>query len=1548
MNKSPSLNILRPSPLITLGPPSAINMPYKVGKELLEHNNNWAAPLLQQPKVSYHVHTPKDLNPPQILESNNEYNLSEEDKTTDVHKLDKSTITQFLNRTSLNIETGEVFELRPISTLLKTSKKRLPFLTVPPPLASLWVSYLHIIPPIITVHGSSITLSEYRGCFFMYDQETDLVVSESANFYCTEGKTKFFQTNGPDVYFEIQKSKPTIILVLILMHSNALDIAAFIEEIITSGTPKDNLKLPAVPFAYSYLSPFQNPNNTNPSFNFPWSLYKPSTGFESLKLSPTTEVDIISLIGKAQIQILPFEKLPKVHLTSDSDENVDKPPLLALSIPQRTFFPTSIISFSSITFSFNNPPKGDYAFFRVFLSNTITNPLKPESSPVFLSKTREPISTFYESNAMPMSKKITFPDIVRIKLDKPLERESNVIVHFITVSKNSTSVYKLTAFPLFIDDQIISTTTHTFFTHQSKDLKNEPDYLSRCQKSKKSTFKLCIDIPEVFYPPPQLMELINQQVPYTVQFDQIKQLPPSIILPQLVPIISKLCSLIYVNTVIYMVDVISMFDENETKPLIKSWLYNNFDVDSLKPKFLSLITAFQTMLQSSIENKNNEVLHHFIKSFDFICDILITSYLLKMEDYTIAPLSKLFNWFSYVIVYFIQLDKEDSVIKFNQLFGQFMFIFHSLVDKCIMNVVRQHIKNILDANKPSALFLIWDFLMPFTDTSEFALFLASHFPIKPISRVLFSPFLPVLSIIYNGILVTLESNESNAILLCCTFLSQLCLPLEDKEIDVAMRYRIAYAFYPMFELISDHYSHLDFDQKIELLPAVLFLLGYTPQQLLRYNFISNTTNSKTQYLKFFESVTNVCLEKIEPNGFNEYNGTFAELTKRILQFLNYNVARLGEVVVNVIEVLNKLTNSPYQIPSNYPKLFDNVARFIHYYPSQKSLVMSLLSIITSKQHLVRCFATSLILIFFKSDYDLRKTVVVSSVEVLDSVTNLMLHSPLIDDIKMYKLMLSTVDQMSFDVYKNQDFTQKLNERTTAANNIANVIEKLRASDHSPEDHCNFVMNIADQYKTYPSMRVNWLREIVQINLKYKSLSSAFVAQLHICALIATVIMHENRLESILESNEFKKQFNLLVCQPLTQGKQLVLSPRLFEFFPSVMLETKIDFSSLSEDFQFIASDFTLQYLNEALSEAVDLANKAKLYYSARPLYSLQLRINAELGKYQTMGEICNKTSILFENLKANGTITHTTSLSFFVTNGPVLNKTKDTQTDKKFIYSIDEDSTKQFIGECKKNGFQYSKVSYFEYGFNSLFGRKGVEFENQHCWNTFRKSPTFSELHNSVTDVNKDEVVLIQYKTKVPLPYYIISSEVVEEQTVKISLVNHAKIMAENLNVLANQCSAEFQRFFPSQNMDKLFGSFSIHFENDIERIISVFNNAFSLSFVKVESLENSEASENSEREVNTTNTSSMFDLLRILKSKNGLKEAQQIANILAPTLDKLMAVFKTAVSRSSDQGKYSATMVIAQKKLDVFKTEFNIEEHPQIKAFEGTVDPMIETFDFQ
>ena len=652
----------------------------------------------------------------------------------------------------------------------------------------------------------------------------------------------------------------------------------------------------------------------------------------------------------------------------------------------------------------------------------------------------------------------------------------------------------------------------------------------------------------------------------------------------------------------------------------------------------------------------------------------------------------------------------------------------------------------------------------------------------------------------------MTAGDERTLVECIKFLNQLFLPLE--LIDTALSFRIGFAFFPILDIISSFYaSDLMKDHHYDLIPTILFLLGYTPSQLLKNFFSSMSPNFQTLFIEFLSTVTESMISRLTPE-ITVLNGLFNQLTQRVIQFLFINLNYFQDCLSSVIKLIS-LFFSPYQIPRNFPKIFDIVSRLIKIYPCQRLLIQNLLEAMTRKQSIARCFATSLILLFFKADFDERKTVTVSSVEVIDALTTLLLHSPT-EQISIYKQMIVRIQTLS-PYFKSELFAAKLNERMVAQYKIAEVIEKLRLAAHPPDERAVYVMQIANQHRTFPSMRMKWLKEIVRINVNCNNFVSAFIAQLHICALIATVFIHEDVLNTYSAQNnsnaplayqksltsrdvsnsqtannkEADSNFNLTICQPIRNARtkggrgKYMLNEKDFSFNTGVLVETEIDFESISSDFQFISSDFTIELLKQSIEEAIEFGEKSHLFYDLRCLYSLQMRIFATERNYEELAKISKGLSNSFHNLTATTSQTHDTYLSFFNVNN-------------KRVYCVGSSMESDFSSSLSPDDV-IVPVTKFE---------PTPKFtEHLHCWNRFRGIVTKEDLEK-VTNPNAPEIQLVQYTTKEELPRFTRFSEIAEIKKVNISLCDHAEIETDKLHRMIYQASIEFEKCFPCRQIN--------------------------------------------------------------------------------------------------------------------------------------------------
>jgi hypothetical protein len=131
-------------------------------------------------------------------------------------------------------------------------------------------------------------------------------------------------------------------------------------------------------------------------------------------------------------------------------------------------------------------------------------------------------------------------------------------------------------------------------------------------------------------------------------------------------------------------------------------------------------------------------------------------------------------------------------------------------------------------------------------------------------------------------------------------------------------------------------------------------------------------------------------------------------------------------------------------------------------------------------------------------------------------------------------------------------------------------------------------------------------------------------------LIAAVVQYQSQIRP----PKVNKEKNLVICQPIQFAPAHIL-PSDFAFIRSVLEEAALDFSKMSEDFKYISSDFTITFLTSEIDEAISLGIGCRIFYSLRPLLSLQLRLASAARDYKQMAAVCGKMSTLYGDIRAS-------------------------------------------------------------------------------------------------------------------------------------------------------------------------------------------------------------------------------------------------------------------------------------------------------------------------
>ena len=1484
-------------PLLSASPVQSSPRHPRISPEFNDLHNKWYDLVVKPPLYQYSAVQLPSLPPPQAVPCNNDFNLNEEDSTTLEGQLEDGTISQFLNRSTNELDInslGIIFQ--PLPHFVKEQPKPTVLFNIPnnEDFDQSDV-FLKVSIEKFSLAGVGTDIDGLQGMIFLFDLETRQALSDAAYFSFQNGAFIFIQTMQQVAFFLIRKPVPKgCVMACVLFHENAINADAFIESLL-SGNPLQPLPTKVIiPFAFSHLNPL---SEKEPKKNFitPWTKITTSDALKNIGIAPEEE-NQLGINGTIICEIIHYNELPDICFNIDSLRNK---PQLALPLMPNISDPIVSFTISNIQFSYNNSPKGELVFFKLYVCPAATDPFKPEGLKCIGSRSIDLTLDCYTSFPVLAGRKLFFPDIIRILIEKPLPTTTHLIFHMMALSHNGANLSKICILPLFHGNTLIQNSVITIPVSPLKRIKSD-DYLSKIKSSSKTNMIFSFTHPLFLYPPTYLEDFAGALVPQQVNWDDImKQISNEDLATLAVPFIARLLTIISPETAEYILDYIYKMRSANVKEPIRNWIYSSFDPKTIKFNFISSFTnSFSQIIQLAIDSKP-EIINHFVFACDLFSDILIVSFQRRTEQWVPQSIFANFVGITHLICLLIKNQDPQSQIL-NKEYGTTVFKFLSVCDDqaSTFKCVSYHLRKLIELDKansnPLAYFCAFDFLLPFSYTHEFAVYLATQLPVRPLNNIMFSPFQPIVSLICFSASKAMSFGDK-PLEACIKFLNQLFLPLE--FIDPQLGYRIGFAFFPILDIISSFYgSELLKPYHFELLPTILYLLAYTPTQLLRNFFVSMSSNFQTLFVEFLSLAAESVIENLTPQ-ITVVNGIYDQLTLRCLNFLCLNINNFGESLPSVFKLISHLV-SPYQIPRNYPKIFNIVSYLIKIYSCQRLLVQILLEVMNRKQHIARCFATSLILLFFKADFDERKSVTISSVEVIDALTSFLLHSP-VEQISLYKKMIAQIRNFS-SFFKNESLTSKLDERMIAANNIAEVIEKLRLAAHPPDERCVYVMQIANQHKTFPSMRMKWLKEIVRINAQSENYPSAFVAQLHICALISTVFMHEEALNS--KSNPKCKRdfnFNLIVCQPIRNARmkgseKYMLGERDFSFFPSVNTETQIDFESISSDFQFISSDFTIDLLKQAIDDAIAYGDKSRLYYDSRCLRSLQLRIFATERNYAELARVSSGLSNSYHELNATATPSHDTPLVFYFK--------------KNKIYCISDDSPKveQFDNDPK-----YTKVSKHE--------PASKELEHLHCWKLFRGILKKADLEAISGD--KNDIKLVQYTTKEELPRYTMYSEVVDIQSAYVSLSSYTELETEKLRLLMQQTSVEFEKCFPFRQLNSIESNYKQNIERDMGRIVALFKNA----------LEGEE---------------SVFELLKLLRSKDQVEKALELATKLRTSMERLIKVYHRGIEYLQSPNHFMIFKEMRELAL-AFTNEFKLPEINS-KSYEGRKDPLTEHIEYE
>ena len=452
------------------------------------------------------------------------------------------------------------------------------------------------------------------------------------------------------------------------------------------------------------------------------------------------------------------------------------------------------------------------------------------------------------------------------------------------------------------------------------------------------------------------------------------------------------------------------------------------------------------------------------------------------------------------------------------------------------------------------------------------------------------------------------------------------------------------------------------------------------------------------------------------------------------------------------------------------------------------------------------------------------------------------------------------------------------------------------------------------------MRLKWLHQIVNVNKEFENHISAFVTQLHIVALVETVIQ---------EINNFPKtayiDFYSVVVQPIKNSiKNYDLQHQLnvkndFSFIPSALIETEIQLQNLIEEesAQILLSDFTMDLLIKELDTAIEIGKKAFMFYSLRPLYSLQLRLYQSSRNFNKIAEISRDMGESFGKIQTKTSSTYDLPMSFYL----VENRGEDGKKEQKVFVT----------SNFKSLSYNFLSLLNIYHGFN---GKKAEICENhtdkctkstvcvvhlipaeepnqsqeyRHAWNRFVTIPS---LHD------KNEITFMEYKTNEYLPQYRWASSVISSNTITLNPEKYVNQRFRKALSLLNQVAAEFEIWFPIKEEQQIQGikPKEGEFTSDINRISDVLSSTLK-------------------------GNDSFTEILLYYKDINP-SETLRMSKEIRKAIIRCIAIYKRAVNNIQSKQAHEQLLPFIETIADDFVNQFGLDPIPNNVIFESS-DPM-------
>lgn len=1440
---------------------------------LLGLNNEWAKPYYTPMTVRYVLRNPGFQSKEATGAIQDDYHISQDDSETPT-EIEKPIVYQFMKRKTLDDASLSSFELAPLHSLVESRNEKSLGITVPPPLSLVDCRFLKV--KIENVLVESAKSNDCGGLLYLYDSASKSRVSESVYFSRTDLGFRFVQTGHDSVVFEVRKPLEDLYLVCVLVHKDAYLFTS------PEGTPKKgnmpaNIgSCPVVLAASSFK--LSNTKLGNNKFDEPWMKMTDTESF-AIPCAPAQEnVAAPGIRVTFFAEVIDSEDLGEHCYATDSDR-VDKL-LRAVSIPQVLGHPRVAVHVHGMQIMFSTPQKADFFSIHAYLcAKPVQDLMKPVGSGGFAPNlASESLTSYGKTWPLHASKKMVFPDCFKISLLEEITKTTHLLFHIMGWDKKGQSISYIAILPLFTEKGPIQSGEYDVGAFSPGSLKGS-DYLSKLKPPGKTVLSVSVELPAIFCVPKAVTDFAEARERQLDLFQELLKLPIDILQKHYVPIAHRLLLMTTAPSLECFCKLTQKCWNGQIPMVIRSALFYSWDFNELQESFFLPFTCARCKMIKTAINAGQVC---YPVCIGFLDELMVLRYAChtngKEREEAVG------FWFetsSLLIQLAIRNGETESAYTLTRTFNTNMFFFRSLSNTETERMMALHLRKLLAMEgdkKVLALSCIFRGMLIFAQSSSFMLQIVRQLPVAPLNTVMFSAFHPFLSIMFRAFDEALSLNNEGLTKDACDFLCQLCLPLEAE--DVQIRYICAYALFPLFDLIFLFWdSSIGEASRKSVIPIIMFLIGYTPAQLLQNYFATLYGNFRLQLCVFLTKAAQYVIDSLEPTSQSYLNHQFADFSQRIIRaLLAFFPCGDEESYTAMIPLVSKLVNQ-YQTPRNYPRLFDITVKLTKVLPRNRSLMNIAIRCITFNLQIVRCFALSSLLCYFETDFETSGNLLISRTHFFDVFISALLKSPE-DQLVRYRTLLLEVQNCAAPLV-NEAFAVKLSECLHQVTMTVDVVEKVRSAKHSIPFRCIDSMRMADQYKDFPSHRIKWLENIVRLNKRMGWYASAFVAQMHVCTVIETVISHyhSSRVES-------ERPINLVVTQPMSGSLSLLDQEILF--LPFLTAEANIDFNTLADDFKIVAGEFTQKFLVKHLEKAGTLAMKANLYYEARCVYSMLLRIAKCNREWECIRKYSDKSCRAFGSMTANSSFYPDTPLVFYYDDNRIFCYDRGTQ--------VPESATEVYRLEKQTDGKEYP-----------------------HCFNVFRSRPSDDQL--LVCGNGEKEITLHQYTTKDYLPRFTVFSDIAEVRTVEISLMTYVKMEASRLRDLMELISDEFEKCFPvpHNNLKDVTGNFRIRIEAASERLVATLKSVFE-------------------------GKASLFALLKKVASDEKQRdEATQLAEGLRGALGRLVMVYRTCVECLKKPKTFLETVYGL---LAAFTSDFGLRKIDE-GIYQGNSDPLLSGVDY-